>query len=409
LGGAALALGLAFGLGLVRLPAKRGAESPVVAVEASGADLAQAGGSAPIASKDLVTADSVSAEYSVDERENIDVYERLNAGVVNITTEIVALNWFYEPVPQEGGTGSGSIIDERGYVLTNRHVVKDASKIYVNLADGGRYEASVVGIDSENDLAVIKFDPPKDERLTVVPYGDSGKLRVGQKLLAIGNPFGLDRTLTRGIVSALGRPITQTDEDTGRQIVIQGMIQTDASINPGNSGGPLLNARGEMIGVNTMIYSPSKGSVGIGFAVPVNTAKRIVPELIKEGKVRRGWIDASTVQLFPELVDYMKQNGYATPIAKGLLISKATRGGNLDRAGIKGGDTAVRYGRSTFYVGGDIISAVNGKKIATITDLYTALETSKPGDRVEVEYYRSGKKLSAEVQLSDRSKAGVSD
>ncbi len=404
LGGAAGALVLAFGLGALRLPARAGQALTVEAPAAS-----EIRPSSPLAPDSLRPADTFAAEYSPDESENIGVYERLNAGVVNITTEIVAINWFYEPVPQEGGSGSGSIIDARGYVLTNRHVVKDAAKIYVNLADGGRFQAEVVGIDTENDLAVIKFDPPKDSRLTVVPYGDSSRLRVGQKVLAIGNPFGLDRTLTRGIVSALGRPITQTDEDTRRQIVIQGMIQTDASINPGNSGGPLLNARGEMIGVNTMIYTPSQGSVGIGFAVPVNTAKRVVPELIKDGRVRRGWIDVTTVQLFPELVDYMKANGYAAPVSQGLLISKTSRGSNADRAGLKGGETAVRYGRSTFYVGGDIITAVNGVKIATITDLYTALENTKPGDRADVEYYRNGKKISAQIQLSDRAKAGAGD
>jgi len=415
LGSVALALLLAFGLGALRLPSRAlGAaagqvvEAPAQAVDLQG-DAAPGLSQKPVSSKDLRVADSLSSEYSIDERENIDVYERLNQGVVNITTEIEAINWFYEPVPQEGGTGSGSIIDARGYVLTNNHVVKDASKIYVNLADGGRFEAKVVGVDPENDLAVIKFDPPKDTRLTVVPYGDSSRLRVGQKVLAIGNPFGLDRTLTRGIVSALGRPIVQSDDETGKEIVIQGMIQTDASINPGNSGGPLLNARGEMIGVNTMIYSPSKGSVGIGFAVPVNTAKRIVPELIKEGRVRRGWIDVSIVQLFPELLDYMKQNGYPAPVTQGLLVSKAPRGGNADRAGIRGGATAVRYGRSTFYVGGDIITAVNGKKMTSITDLYTALENTKPDERVNVEYYRNGKKLVVQVTLSDRAKAGVSD
>ncbi|HRZ63665.1 MAG TPA: trypsin-like peptidase domain-containing protein [Spirochaetia bacterium] len=414
LGGIALALALVFGLGLARLPERSGSPLPRASAEAAaeqGPDPVEAQGGKPAAleTRDLILAESFGAEYSVDERENIDVYERFNAAVVNITTEVVAINWFYEPVPQEGGTGSGSIIDARGYVLTNNHVVKDATKIFVNLADGGRYQAEVVGVDPENDLAVIKFDPPKDQRLTVIPYGDSSRLKVGQKLLAIGNPFGLDRTLTRGIVSALGRPIVQQDERTGRQIMIQGMIQTDASINPGNSGGPLLNSRGEMIGVNTMIYSPSKGSVGIGFAVPVNTAKRIVPELIKEGRVRRGWIDIVPVQLFPELVEYMRQNGYAAPVAQGLLISKTPKGGNADRAGMRGGDTAVRYGRSTFFVGGDIVSAVNGAKIATITDLYTALENTKPGDRAEVEYYRNGRKLSAQVQLSDRAKAGVSD
>ncbi|HTX73482.1 MAG TPA: trypsin-like peptidase domain-containing protein [Rectinemataceae bacterium] len=404
LGGVILALLLVFGLGMLKLPGRNATVVPV----GSSADALAPVASEPAAPSNgaLRVVDSAAPEYTTDENENIDVYQRLNESVVNITTEVVAINWFYEPVPQEGGSGSGSIIDARGYVLTNNHVVKGATKIYVNLADGGRYQASVVGVDPENDLAVIKFDPPKNVHLTVIPYGDSSRLRVGQKVLAIGNPFGLERTLTQGIVSGIGRPVTESS-DSGASVLIRDMIQTDASINPGNSGGPLLNAHGEMIGVNTMIYSPSGGSVGIGFAVPVNTAKRVVPDLIRSGRVKRGWIDVESVQLFPELVDYMKQNGYAVPVTAGLLVSQATRGGNADRAGLRGGTTAVRYGRSTFYVGGDIIVSVNGLKTATITDFYSALENTKPGDRIMVDYYRGGKKLSVEILLSDRAQAGV--
>lgn len=336
-------------------------------------------------------------EYSVEEQQNIDVYGRLNEAVVNITTEIMAVNWFMEPVPQDGGSGSGSIIDSRGYVLTNNHVVKDAYKLYVNLADGSRYEAKVIGTDPESDLAVIKFTPPKGVTLATVPYGDSSKLKVGQRVLAIGNPFGLERTLTDGIVSGLGRPV-QEDNTT----ILRDMIQTDASINPGNSGGPLLNTRGEMVGVNTMIYSPSGGSVGVGFAIPVATAKRIVPQLIKDGKVTRGTIQIDGVQLFPELVDYMKQNGFPVPVEKGLLVSQAKRGGNADRAGIRGGSTAVRYGRSVFYVGGDIITAVDGAPVGSLAEFYAALEDNKPGDHVTVELWRNGKKLSVEVPLVEQ-------
>jgi S1-C subfamily serine protease len=338
-----------------------------------------------------------SGGYSQDENENISVYERLNSGVVNITTEVVAINWFLEPVPQQGGSGSGSIIDPRGYVLTNYHVIKDAYKVFVNLADGSRMEGKVIGSDSENDLAVIKFDPPKGMALTVVPYGDSTNLKVGQKVLAIGNPFGLERTLTRGIVSGLGRPVQQ-DAKT----IIRDMIQTDASINPGNSGGPLLNAQGEIIGVNTMIYSPSGGSVGVGFAVPVNTAKRIVPDLIKFGMVKRGWIDAEYVQLFPALIEYMKEKGDSLPIDKGLLVSSTKKGGNADRSGVRGGTTPVRYYQSVFNVGGDILVAVDGMEISSLADLYSALEDNKPGSTIKIQYYRGSKKISAELVLSDR-------
>jgi S1-C subfamily serine protease len=330
--------------------------------------------------------------YSEDERENITVYERLNSAVVNITTETMAVNWFLEPVPQEGGSGSGSIIDTRGYVLTNNHVIRNAYKVYINLADGTQYEGTVAGADPENDLAVVKFDPPAGTVLKTVPYGDSNGLKVGQKVLAIGNPFAMERTLTVGIVSGLGRPIQIT-----RQHIVRDMIQTDASINPGNSGGPLLDSRGRMIGINTIIFSPSGGSVGIGFAVPVNTAMRVVNELIQYGKVRRGWFDATMVQLFPALVRYAK-----LPVGSGLLVSRTRRGGLADKAGLKQGSEPVQYGRSTIYLGGDIITSVDGMKITALSDLYSALENSKPGDKVKVGILRGDTALTLEIPLADR-------
>jgi S1-C subfamily serine protease len=333
--------------------------------------------------------------YTGDEQENISVYERLNMAVVNITTERVAINWFLEPVPQEGNSGSGSIIETRGYVLTNNHVIENAYKVFINLADGSQYEGSVVGTDPENDIAVLKFDPPRNADLRTIPFGDSGSLKVGQKVLAIGNPFALERTLTVGIVSGLGRPI-----QTSRNNIIRDMIQTDASINPGNSGGPLLDTQGRMIGMNTMIYSPSGGSVGIGFAVPVNTAKRVVAELIQYGKVRRGWIDASVVQIFPGLVRYAK-----LPVHSGLLVSRTRRNGFAEKAGIRQGTEPVRYGSSVIYLGGDIINSVDGMKTATLADLYSALEDNKPGEKVSVEIIRGGRTSTVEVTLADREEA----
>jgi len=340
--------------------------------------------------KPLATADLV--PYSEDERQNISIYENLNSAVVNITTEIMGLNWFMEPVPQDGGSGSGSIIDTRGYVVTNNHVIERASKVFINLADGSQFEGKIIGTDPENDIAVLKFDPPKGMELQTIGYGDSSILKVGQKVLAIGNPFGYDRTLTVGIVSSLGRPI-----QISRNRVIRDMIQTDASINPGNSGGPLLDTQGRIIGINTIIVSPSGGSVGVGFAIPVNTAKRVVGELIQYGKVRRGWIDATVVQIFPSLVRYAK-----LPVDSGLIVSRVVRGGLSEKAGLRQGNDAVQYGRSIIYLGGDIITAVNGVKISTFADLYTSLEASKPGDIVKVEIIRGGQTSTLNITLADR-------
>jgi S1-C subfamily serine protease len=331
-------------------------------------------------------------QFSESERENISIYERLNSAVVNITTETMAINWFLEPVPQEGSSGSGSIIDTRGYVLTNNHVIQNAHRVFINLADGSQFEGSIIGTDPENDLAVLKFDPPRGMELRTIPYGDSSNLKVGQKVLAIGNPFALERTLTVGIVSGLGRPI-----QTSRNRIIRDMIQTDASINPGNSGGPLLDTQGRMIGINTMIYSPSGGSVGIGFAVPVNTAKRVVNELIQHGKVRRGWIDATVVQIFPSLVRHAR-----LPVNSGLLVSRTRRGGLAERAGLRQGSEPVQYGRSVIYLGGDIITSVNGLRTNTLADLYASLEASRPGDTVRVEIIRGGRPSTLEIVLADR-------
>ncbi|MDA3955566.1 trypsin-like peptidase domain-containing protein [Oceanispirochaeta sp.] len=334
-----------------------------------------------------------SSDYSEDELTNIGIYERYNEAVVNVTTEVVGYNWFLEPIPQEGSSGSGSIIDKRGFVLTNNHVVDKAYKVYITLADGSQYEGEVVGTDYENDLSVLKFDP-EDKELVTIPFGTSDHLKVGQKVIAIGNPFAFERTLTTGIVSGLGRPLKN---DSG--LVIRDMIQTDASINPGNSGGPLINMKGEMIGINTMIYTPSGGSVGIGFAIPVDTARRVVPDLIKFGKVQRGWIDIVPVQLFPSLVRYGK-----LPLSKGILISRVINGGNAEDAGLLGGDPdqAVRSGNSVIYLGGDIITGINGVVIATLSDFYGALEATRPGDEVEVEVLRRKQTKILRIKLSER-------
>ncbi len=332
-----------------------------------------------------------SGKYSAAEKENIRIYRKYNQGVVNITTEKLVYNWFFDPIPQEAGTGSGSVIDRRGYVLTNYHVVKDAYKVYITLADGSRHEGEVVGKDQENDLAVIKFDPG-DIDLVTIPFGTSADLEVGQKVLAIGNPFAFERTLTTGIISGLGRPVAAANN-----YIIQDMIQTDASINPGNSGGPLLNAKGEMIGVNTMIYSPSGGSVGIGFASPVDTARRVLPDLIEYGTVRRGWIDIIPVQLEPSIVRHA-----GLSVDKGILVSRTIDGGNAEAAGIEGGNTRVRYGRSYINLGGDIIVQIEDTAIESFADFFSALESTKPGDIAEVAYLRNGRERRTTIELSER-------
>jgi S1-C subfamily serine protease len=332
--------------------------------------------------------------FSPEELENIRVYEQRNAAVVNITTETVTYNWFLEPVPREGGSGSGSIIDARGYVLTNNHVVSGAFKVFITLADGLRIEGEVIGTDAENDLAVVYFEPPAGVELATIPMGSSSNLRVGQKVLAIGNPFALDRTLTVGIVSGLGRPIR-----TSNNLVIRDMIQTDASINPGNSGGPLLDASGTMIGINTMIYSPSGGSIGIGFAVPIDTARRVVPDLIQFGMVRRGWIEIVPRQLFPQLVRYAD-----LPVSRGVLVSEVIPGGNAAAAGLRGGspENAVRYGNTVIYLGGDIIVEVDDYPVETVANLYEALEDNAPGEEVTVVYIRGRRERSTNLVLSER-------
>ncbi|MDC7224706.1 MAG: trypsin-like peptidase domain-containing protein [Spirochaetales bacterium] len=338
--------------------------------------------------------DPPEGKYTTEELLNIDLYERLNEGVVNINTTVMSYNFFLEPIPREGASGSGSIISEEGYVLTNYHVVEGARQVYITLADGGQYEGRVIGTDLENDLAIVKFDPAGKE-LTVIPFGTSENLKVGQKVLAIGNPYGLERTMSTGIVSAPGRPIKNDDN-----LIIRDMIQTDASINPGNSGGPLLNTCGEMIGITTLIYSPSGGSVGIGFSVPIDTARRVVPDLIEYGRVQRGWIDIDPIQLFPNLVRYGD-----LPIAEGILISSITSGSPAEEAGLRGGSKskAVRINANTIiYLGGDIIVGIDGKNIADYSDFYSALEDTRPGDKVKVTVVRGRRTLDFEVTLTER-------
>lgn len=331
------------------------------------------------------------AMYTQDEIQNISVYDACNEAVVNINTKVMAYDWFLEPYVQDGGSGSGSIIDKRGYILTNVHVIQNATKIYVSLFDGTQYEAEVVGQDLDSDLAVLKFTPPDDLELKTIAFGDSTQLKVGQKVIAIGNPFGMERTMTTGIISGLGRPIQNSNKR-----IIRNMIQTDTAINPGNSGGPLLDTNGRMIGINTMIMSSSGSSAGVGFAVPSETAVRVVSDLLKYGKVQRGRIDASIIQLNSRIAQYA-----GLDIASGMLVSSVTKGGNAEKAGMKGGTEAAYYGSrsSIIYLGGDIITKIDDIAVTSLADYYSALESKKPGDVVSVVVRRDKKNVTLKLTL----------
>ena len=333
--------------------------------------------------------------YTQDELQNISVYEKCNEAVVNISTQVMAYDWFFNAVPQDSGSGSGSIIDARGYIVTNLHVIENAYKIYISLSDGSQYEGTVVGTDSASDIAVLKFDPPAGMELSTIPFGSSDSLKVGQKVLAIGNPFGFERTLTTGIVSGLGRPIKNEDGT-----IIRNMIQTDSAINPGNSGGPLLDTQGRMIGINTMIYSTSGSSAGIGFAVSVDTAKRVVADLIQYGKVHRGTINGKLIQLTSQIAKYA-----GLSVSSGLLVSELDSSSNAVKAGLKAGTQAVQYGSrynyTTIYLGGDVIVAVDGTAITSFADYYSLLESKRPGDKVVLTVQRGKNQENITVTLDN--------
>lgn len=339
---------------------------------------------------DLPQASSGPATLTEDERNNIEIYKAVSPGVVNIRT-VTLVQDFFAVYPEEG-SGSGSIIDDQGHILTNYHVIEGARQLFVTLADGSEYRATLIGGDPDTDLAVIKINAPR-EKLTVVPMGDSDKLAVGQKVLAIGNPFGIGQTLTRGIISALGRPLRA---ENGR--LIEGAIQTDASINPGNSGGPLLNSRGEMIGVNTAILSPSRGSVGIGFAIPINLARRVVPDLIAYGRVRRPWLG---IDVFPIPVSALADE-LGLPVRSGVMVSQVISGESADRAGIRGGNQPVRIRGRLFYLGGDIIYEINGERITSVDDISRILTRFRPGETVTVTIYRGRQRMTLSVKLTEK-------
>jgi len=342
------------------------------------------------AAMETAPATARTAELTDEEAVNVRVYRQAAPAVANIVTRMVEYDFFFNPVPVEGA-GSGFVIDSRGYILTNFHVVQEAQSIEATLGDQSRYAAKLIGADQRNDIALIKIEP-RSRKLTVLPLGDSSALQVGQRALAIGNPFGFQSTLTTGVVSALGRTV-----QTGQTTFIDEAIQTDAAINRGNSGGPLLNSRGEVIGINTAIFTPSGTTAGIGFAIPINTAKLIAQDLINTGRVHRAFLGVEVRALSPGLAEALD-----LPVEEGLLIERVTPGGPAERAGLRGGNRAVVAGMRRILIGGDVLVAIDGQKLATQLDLNMFMNKKRPGDVVTVTAYRGQKKMEVRVTLAER-------
>ncbi|WP_071824848.1 S1C family serine protease [Gloeobacter kilaueensis] len=333
------------------------------------------------------------ASLGSEEKDNIAVYERVSPAVVNITTTVINYDYFSRPIPEQG-TGSGSILDPQGHVLTNYHVVRSAkSQLEVTLASGKHYKARLVGADPDNDLAVIQIQNPP-ANLTTIALGESSSLKVGRKVLAIGNPFGLDRTLTTGVISALGRDLQS--ERAGR--TLRGLIQTDAAINPGNSGGPLLDGTGRLIGVNTAIFSTSGSSAGIGFAVPVDTVRQVLPELLIRGGVRRASLGVQLFSLTPPVAEALN-----LPVNQGALVAGVAPGGPAARAGLQAGNQEAVIGNYRLPIGGDIIVAVGDTRISDAQELIALIQKHKPGERLNLSVIRGGRQIQVPVTLGEAS------
>ena len=325
-------------------------------------------------------------KLDVEEQNNINVYKKNIPSVVNITSRAMAFDFFYGLVPQEG-QGSGFIIDKDGHILTNYHVIADARQVEVTMHNRRKYKAQVIGTDRSHDLAVIKITAPN---LTPATLGDSKSLVVGQKVYAIGNPFGLSGTLTSGIVSSI-RSVSEPDGTK-----IDEAIQTDAAINPGNSGGPLLNYHGEVIGINSIIASNVGQSAGIGFAIPINTAKAVLNDLVTIGRVRRPALGIRSLPIGPELAQEM-----GLPADYGVLIVQVVPGGAADRAGLRGGTERAYLGNTPIMLGGDLIVAIDGQPIEDERDMSDMMNQHRSGDTVTVTIYRGKKKMDVKVTLGE--------
>jgi len=329
----------------------------------------------------------------VEEQRVISVYQRTSPAVVNITTQVLRHSFFFGLIPEEG-SGSGFVYDHDGHIITNYHVVADASEIVVSFGSDKELPAEIIGVDPLNDLAVLQVDE-LPEGVEPIPLGDSDALQVGQRAIAIGNPFGqFERTLTVGVVSAINRTV-KTDEDQ----VLRGVIQTDAAINRGNSGGPLLDSSGRLIGVNSALFSPSGVSAGVGLAIPVNKLKRIVPELIQNGRYPHPWlgIEGLGYDLYPELAQALK-----LPVDQGLLIAQLYRNSPAVRAGLRGATEEIIYRRRRLLVGGDILMAIDGAPLRNWDDLDAYLqEQTEVGQTTTLTIWRGDQEVTIEVKLGE--------
>jgi S1-C subfamily serine protease len=315
-----------------------------------------------------------------------EIYERASSGVVQITSTSGNIGG---ATPQQA-LGSGFVVDKAGHIVTNYHVIEGADEIRVSFSNRDTVEAQLVGSDPSTDLAVLRVDTSA-AALTPLALGDSDKVEVGDPVVAIGNPFGLDRTVTSGIVSALQRLITAPNRYT-----IDHVIQTDAPINHGNSGGPLINSRGQVIGVNTQIETGGAGSgnVGIGFSVPSNTVKDVVAQILRTGRVDHAYLGITGQAVSTHVADT-----YNLPVHEGVLVESVTSESGAGKAGLKGGETQVVVAGETYVLGGDIIVSFEGKKISSIDQLRDAIAGRKPGDKVSLTIYRDAKKTSVTVTL----------
>lgn len=333
------------------------------------------------------------AAFLPDEQNNIDVYQRTHPAVVNITTTVLRRDFFMEVYPQKG-LGSGAIIRADGYILTNDHVIGGAegqAKVEVTLSDKSQFPAKIVGSDPDSDLAVLKIEPA-GKKLTTIDYGTWEGLAVGQKVLAIGNPFGFGGTLTTGIVSSLGRDIRASAQSP----VIKDVIQTDAAINPGNSGGPLLDSSGKLIGINAQIYSQSGGSEGIGFAISIKTIKKVVNQLIEFGQVLRPWLGVEGIGLPGGLLVNMgipATNG-------GVMVVRVYQNSPAARVGVRAANKELVYGLRYIPYGGDVIFQIDDTPIGTIRDVLDYIADKKNGDSVTLHYYRGKEKRSVPIKLT---------